>query len=457
MNYVDSSFSTVPSIRVSPGISKVLLSGASNGTNKILAFNVDYSNEQYVNITLPTITVANLATATLIILDQFIYVRDSTELIFYIDKDINALQVSRVSLTSDQVTNFRKAALLADPNGKFFFLVESSAGSNTQVNVNQNQVSVKQAILNSQAATAVGAAAIAVAVSSTGQLKACPPGCSDCSTGYCTSCVGGFSYDTTTYICNPCGPNCLTCNSPDYLSCLTCAPGTFLSASKTCDPCDSTCVTCSNSATSCSICPPGKGYYDGGCNDCSRNCLTCTANNTCTACRNGFAVANGRCRGCAASCSSCNPANITECTSCANGLYLLGSKCVACPNNCLTCSDGNTCSACVPGMTPNSNNVCILNCQLPCITCLDNQPTKCTSCYYGSTLSGNTCVFDASCNDTSSCTDCGQGLNLYLDGSECYTCPAIANCLQCSTSDADNCARCANGYFIDSDYTCTQC
>jgi hypothetical protein len=188
-----------------------------------------------------------------------------------------------------------------------------------------------------------------------------------------------------------------------------------------------------------------------------RNCLSCSNSSTCDTCRNGFVSAGGKCRGCAASCSSCNPTNITQCTSCANGLYLLSNKCVSCPNNCLTCSDANTCSTCVPGMTPNSNNVCILNCQLPCITCLDNQPTKCLSCYYGSTLTGNTCVFDTSCNSTSSCTDCGQGLNLYLDGTNCMTCPTITNCLQCSSSDVAKCARCDNGYFLDSTYTCTQC
>jgi hypothetical protein len=228
------------------------------------------------------------------------------------------------------------------------------------------------------------------------------------------------------------------------------------SSSSACDRCSGDYVTCSGTNGTCDLCTPGKGLYNGVCGGCPRNCLGCSNSTVCTASRNGFQLAGNNCRQCALSCSSCNPVNITQCTSCANGLYLLNSKCVSCPN-CLACSDANTCSACVPGMTPNSNNVCVLNCQVPCITCLDNQPTMCLSCYYGSTLSGNTCVFDSSCNGTSSCTDCGQGLNLYLDGTNCLACPTISKCIQCSSSNVDNCARCDNEYFVDTTSTCTLC
>ena len=197
----------------------------------------------------------------------------------------------------------------------------------------------------------------------------------------------------------------------------------FLSQS-VCIPCDASCASCSGTATSCTSCIPGQIYDSGSskCLSCSRNCLTCSSQSTCTLCRKGFVVtATGGCRGCSLSCSSCSASNITECNACAEGLQLVGGQCIQCPSNCKLCNSG-ACQTCNLGYTPNSAGVCVLNCQLPCASCADNQPQVCLSCFASSLLSGSTCVLDTSCNANASCTDCGQGLGYFLFESTCKLC-----------------------------------
>jgi len=91
------------------------------------------------------------------------------------------------------------------------------------------------------------------------------------------------------------------------------------------------------------------------------------------------------------------------------------------------------------------------------VTCADNRPTQCLSCPAGSSLSGTTCVADFSCSSTLSCTDCGNGFNKVLIGGACQDCDTIDNCIQCSSAASSVCARCSNGYFVNSDSTCTAC
>jgi hypothetical protein len=99
----------------------------------------------------------------------------------------------------------------------------------------------------------------------------------------------------------------------------------------------------------------------------------------------------------------------------------------------------------------------VLSCQLPCISCLDNQPTACTACQSGSSLSGNTCVLNLTCNSNSSCTDCGQGLNYVLVAGQCLSCPTIANCVQCSSTNSYLCKICQSGYYLNSSGLCIAC
>ena len=111
---------------------------------------------------------------------------------------------------------------------------------------------------------------------------------------------------------------------------------------------------------------------------------------------------------------------------------------------------------------PNSNNVCVLKCKLPCITCADNQAETCTSCQKGSTLVNGTCVLDLACNNDSSCQYCGQGLNYFLNpmsatGGRCLQCPSISNCLQCNELFTSSCMICEDGFFVDEFGSCSAC
>jgi hypothetical protein len=247
-------------------------------------------------------------------------------------------------------------------------------------------------------------------------VKLCPPGCSDCD---CKSCLTGYVLDASAGSCRPCPPGCLTCSSTDTSICESCITGSFLnSTTKTCDPCSGGCISCGTSATQCSTCPPGEFFGATQCEDCPKNCFNCSDANTCITCKKGFTLIKtgsntGKCRSCSFSCSDCNPENITECTDCAKGLQLINGKCEPCPERCKQCSN-NLCAVCADGFTPNSAGVCVTKCQLPCLTCADNQPNFCLTCQSGSNVINGQCQIDLSCNTNSNCTNCGQGLNYVL-------------------------------------------
>ena len=252
-NYSNPNFTVEPQIQVSEDISKVLVFGNSTPQPRFDGFFINYDAQEATNITFPFEKVPSPLTNYIQIFNNFLYIRgrvwNSTappiEAILFIDKDVNPLQASRVNLTQDQVTNWKKSVFFPDPNGNFFFLVESQAGTsaNLKVSVMRNQVSVQQAMANSNTNSVPGAAP-AVTINSNGQIKFCPPGCSECSSGSCAGCLTGWSYDSDTQICMRCGPGCLTCNSPNYQVCLTCIPSGYLTANNTCQPCDRTCLTC---------------------------------------------------------------------------------------------------------------------------------------------------------------------------------------------------------------------
>ena len=136
------------------------------------------------------------------------------------------------------------------------------------------------------------------------------------------------------------------------------------------------------------------------------------------------------------------------------------SKCQPCPSNCLQCS-GSTCIVCSQEYTTNSNGICVLKCELPCVTCVDNHPTVCLTCQFGSHLIGSSCVLNTTCNSDNSCTYCGQGSGYYLVpvsiAGYCSQCPQIANCLQCSSSNPSSCSVCRSGFFRQADGSCSPC
>ncbi len=196
---------------------------------------------------------------------------------------------------------------------------------------------------------------------------------------------------------------------------------------------------------------------DFTCKACPKYCKECTDATTCVTCRNGFILtAEKKCRSCSILCSECLSNSVITCSSCSYGLELLNGVCVPCPDNCNTCSSG-ICSQCANGYTLNDKFVCVLACQLSCATCATNLPTVCTSCYGSATLSAGICNVKASCNTDSSCTECGQGLNFYLDSGKCLQCPTINSCLQCNPNDITSCTLCVEGYFVSSAASCSEC
>jgi len=323
----------------------------------------------------------------------------------------------------------------------------------TRIVVNKRQITPMQAELNSKVDDGQGITGTV----SDGQVKLCSPGCRDCSSGTCSSCMNGYAFDSTASLCIKCGLNCISCSTTSNNICTGCIAGSFLSNSSTCIACERSCVTCVGTPTTCTACPPGKTLTGSSCTgSCPLNCITCTNSSMCTVCNRGFVVANGTCRGCTSTCSNCSATNITQCTSCANGLSLSNSACIVCPDKCQSCNNG-ICTNCVPGYKPNSAGVCIVKCQLSCATCADNQPSTCLSCYKGATLVGTTCQFDLLCNSNSSCTDCGQGLGYVLAGSNCIQCSTISNCLQCNSINTQQCSICRNGFYVNSSSLCSPC
>ena len=221
--------------------------------------------------------------------------------------------------------------------------------------------------------------------------------------------------------------------------CTSCTTGLYFdSISSSCQPCDSSCLSCTTTATTCLICYPGFTFNNlQQCSLCPSNCFNCSSNTTCNQCDKGYGLtSSGVCRKCLISCSQCNPNNITECIGCAAGLQLVNGKCQSCPENCIECS-GTNCITCSDGYTPNSNSICVLKCELPCVNCVDNQPRVCTTCQYGTYLDSSQCILNTTCNSDNTCAYCGQGCGYYLvpvsgNTGYCSQCPTILNCLQCN-------------------------
>jgi hypothetical protein len=223
-------------------------------------------------------------------------------------------------------------------------------------------------------------------------------------------------------------------------------------------------VECTTNANNCTVCPPGKYVVSataGTCASCSSNCFNCTSNSSCLTCNKGYILNGSVCIGCSIFCSSCELTNVTLCTSCDRGLVLVNSQCVPCPLNCLDCRNLTFCDTCLNGFVANDTGACVTQCQLPCVTCMSGQPSNCTSCPSGATLSSGVCSFDLTCNSTSNCTYCGQVFNYYLvptvTGNICLNCSTISNCIQCNAADPTKCLLCTNGYYPNAIGACVQC
>lgn len=96
-------------------------------------------------------------------------------------------------------------------------------------------------------------------------------------------------------------------------------------------------------------------------------------------------------------------------------------------------------------------------CQIPCASCLFNQPSQCTSCILGYTLpniTNYTCVYVQNCSNTT-CEYCALG-QILVNG-QCQTCDHVGNCSRCSITNTSQCVVCNQGFYVNSSSLCAPC
>ena len=124
--------------------------------------------------------------------------------------------------------------------------------------------------------------------------QACPPNCSQCSSGgYCTQCYDGFMLSGGR--CYQCVTGCSQC--PNNINvCTQCSNGYLLSGGK-CYPCVTGCSQCPNNINVCTQCFNGYLLSGGKCYPCSdSHCALCPNNvSICTQCFSGYKISAGRC------------------------------------------------------------------------------------------------------------------------------------------------------------------
>jgi hypothetical protein len=272
-----------------------------------------------------------------------------------------------------------------------------------------------------------------------GVITKCDPTCKTCSTSIttCLSCYGGFYL--TGGVCNTCtDTNALTCSSTDATFSLSCKRG-FTAAGNSTTFSTGVCQACADNCNKCDI--NGAGTCDSG--QCQIGYVQQTGNTNCTQCFSG--------------CPSCDPNNLMTCLSCGVSRYTDSlSQCQSCPTGCKDCTSNTTCQTCFVGFLM-VGTLCNAGPTWPCVGGTSDVCTKCVNSF---TLTSGTCIYNSSCNSTSTCTSCVYGYYLVAaNGASqgaCLTCPSIKNCLTCDPSNTTNCFFCSIGYYV-SNGSCSAC
>ncbi|ELP85704.1 protein serine/threonine kinase, putative [Entamoeba invadens IP1] len=305
--------------------------------------------------------------------------------------------------------------------------------------------------------------------------------CAACSktTGECTSCNVGYSYDSSNKKCSICPASYYSSGGTSL--CSKCATGYYsLGGSSGCTKCSTSCKTCDQTNGNCLSCYDGYTLNNGKCEICPAGTLQ--SGRVCVTCPDmQYSLAGSTiCRSCSPTCLSCDKTN-GYCTSCDSGMEIITTTCSVCSagtyniaNKCEYCLLGTyssspkslQCNFCGDGTyasTPGSTNciMCDVLCQGPC----ERTSGKCVACVSGAVLSNGVCslcISGTMANQTTNkCDTCKAGTYAGEGSSECNSCGEMtystagsSSCQQCDSRcdgcDATNgyCVNCVTGYGL---------
>ncbi|ELP91786.1 protein serine/threonine kinase, putative [Entamoeba invadens IP1] len=314
--------------------------------------------------------------------------------------------------------------------------------------------------------------------------------CQTCSstTGDCTGCNPGFSYDATNYKCTVCPASYYSIGGKS--KCSKCQTNYYsIIGSSVCLMCPSTCETCDQTNGNCLTCLNGFTLKDGKCDTCEAG--TYSYNGICLSCPDlTYSVMGSiECAICDSSCKSCDKTN-GYCTSCESGMGISDKKCANCPagsfsNSSFLCEEcpigaysstqkSSTCISCSDGTYSNikGSQKC-QKCNLLCRSACDKLTGYCTNCIDGTVLSNGICIEckagTKSNQTTNVCETCPSGTYSLDRSTDCKSCEemkySLSGASSCSSCDSKcdgctvttgDCINCISGYGLSSG-KCTIC
>ncbi len=245
-------------------------------------------------------------------------------------------------------------------------------------------------------------------------------GCYICASAtVCTNCS-----TLTNYIMDNSTQTCLCDSSKFFIelasaqTCI-CSSGYFLN-NNTCD----LIPLCPANNSGCASCTLGSPNSCSAC-DASNNFQAASFNPSYCVCADGYFY-NGL------SCDLCNATLTNACLTC-----ISSTLCLSCKSN-FTLYQG-TCS-CLPQYYLFNSDTCLL-CEVGCLRC-----TSGSSCLICDTTNNFTLV--------SSVCQCNSGL--FLNGSSCVPCGAMAGCLTCTNTGCTSCSS-VFGFTLNASTSLCQC
>ena len=110
---------------------------------------------------------------------------------------------------------------------------------------------------------------------------------------------------------------------------------------------------------------------------------------------------------CDPGCRTCSISNPAVCTVCSDGYYMTTSNwCKPCTfaSRCSSCSTTTpaVCLGCFAGHYLDTTTSTCIQCTFPCISCIDQNATKCSACPVGWALviANNTCILTTNLQST---------------------------------------------------------